>query len=82
MVVTERYTGQAGDPSLTELSRALVAAWGTDFGVHSPVWISRFTDTTRQAVTYRKGRVVLAGDAAHCTTRSEARVSTSGSRMR
>ena len=39
--------------------------FGTDFGVHSPTWISRFTDTTRQAAAYRDGRVLLAGDAAH-----------------
>src|SRR5262249_47491555 len=38
---------------------------GTDYGIHSPTWISRFTDMTRQAVSYRKGRVLLAGDAAH-----------------
>lgn len=38
---------------------------GTDYGIHSPTWISRFTDTTRQAEAYRKGRVLLAGDAAH-----------------
>ena len=39
--------------------------YGTDFGIHSPTWISRFTDMTRQAATYRAGRVLLAGDAAH-----------------
>ena len=39
--------------------------YGTDFGIHSPTWISRFTDMTRQAVAYRAGRVLLAGDAAH-----------------
>jgi len=65
VVVSERYTGPAGDPDLGDLSRALVAVWGTDFGVHSPTWISRFTDMTRQAASYRKGRVLLAGDAAH-----------------
>ena len=65
VVVSERYTGQAGHPALEDLSRALVAVWGTDFGVHSPTWISRFTDMTRQAASYRKGRVLLAGDAAH-----------------
>jgi 3-(3-hydroxy-phenyl)propionate hydroxylase len=65
VVVTERYVGQAGDPSLHDLSRALVSVWGTDFGVHSPTWISRFTDMTRQAASYRLGRVLLAGDAAH-----------------
>jgi 2-polyprenyl-6-methoxyphenol hydroxylase-like FAD-dependent oxidoreductase len=65
VVVSERYTGQRGEPSLRELGDALVAAWGTDFGVHSPSWISRFTDMTRQAASYRSGRVLLAGDAAH-----------------
>src|SRR6202007_3029760 len=43
----------------------LKAGWGTDFGVHSPIWISRFTDMTRQADSYRNGRVLIAGDAAH-----------------
>ncbi len=65
VVVTERYAGQAGSPTLADLSRALVAAYGTDYGVHSPTWISRFTDMTRQAASYREGRVLLAGDAAH-----------------
>jgi 2-polyprenyl-6-methoxyphenol hydroxylase-like FAD-dependent oxidoreductase len=65
VVVSEHHTGKTGEPTLRDLSRALVAVWGTDFGVHSPTWISRFTDTTRQAASYRKGRVLLAGDAAH-----------------
>jgi 2-polyprenyl-6-methoxyphenol hydroxylase-like FAD-dependent oxidoreductase len=64
VVVSERYAGQTG-ATLGDLSRALVAVWGTDFGVHSPTWISRFTDLTRQAASYRSGRVLLAGDAAH-----------------
>ena len=38
--------------------------YGTDYGIHSPTSISRFTDMTRQAASYRKGRVLLAGDAA------------------
>ncbi|HEX2349251.1 MAG TPA: FAD-dependent monooxygenase, partial [Ktedonobacterales bacterium] len=46
-------------------SEALIAAWGTDYGAHNPTWIFRFTDMTRQAATYRQGRVLLAGDAAH-----------------
>jgi len=48
-----------------DLSEELIAVYGTDFGVHSPVWLSRFTDMTRQAVSYREKRVLLAGDAAH-----------------
>jgi hypothetical protein len=39
--------------------------YGTDYGIHAPIWISRFTDATRQAASYREGRVLLAGDAAH-----------------
>ena len=65
LVVTERYAGQTGEPTLRDLSRALFDVWGTDYGVHSPAWISRFTDVTRQAASYRRGRVLLAGDAAH-----------------
>jgi 2-polyprenyl-6-methoxyphenol hydroxylase-like FAD-dependent oxidoreductase len=65
VVVSERFAGQTGEPALRDLSRALIAVWGTDYGVHSPTWISRFTDMTRQAASYRTGRVLLAGDAAH-----------------
>lgn len=65
VVVTEPYAGQTGEPTLRDLSRALVAVWGTDYGVDSPTWLSRFTDMTRQAAAYREGRVLLAGDAAH-----------------
>ena len=50
---------------MRELSEELIANYGADFGVHSPVWLSRFTDMTRQAVAYREKRVLLAGDAAH-----------------
>jgi 3-(3-hydroxy-phenyl)propionate hydroxylase len=53
------------EPTLEDLRARLIAVRGTDYGVHSPKWISRFTDTTRQAAAYRKGRVLLAGDAAH-----------------
>jgi len=65
VVVSDHYAGQTGEPTLRDLSQALVAVWGTDYGVHSPTWISRFTDMTRQAAAYREGRVLLAGDAAH-----------------
>jgi 2-polyprenyl-6-methoxyphenol hydroxylase-like FAD-dependent oxidoreductase len=65
VVVTEREIGPGSEPSLHDLSEALVAVYGTDFGIHSPTWISRFSDMTRQAAAYRAGRVLLAGDAAH-----------------
>lgn len=65
VVLVEREVDHSGDPTLEDLSEALVATYGTDFGVHSPTWISRFTDMTRQAGSYRQGRVLLAGDAAH-----------------
>ncbi len=65
VVVTERYVGQTDEPTLPDLRRALTGVWGTDFGAHNPTRISRFTDMTRQAVSYRAGRVLLAGDAAH-----------------
>jgi 3-(3-hydroxy-phenyl)propionate hydroxylase len=65
VVLTERQVGSASEPTLREVSEALVAVYGTDFGIHSPTWISRFTDMTRQAAAYRKGRILLAGDAAH-----------------
>ena len=65
VMVTERQAGALGEPTLSDLSEALIAVYGTDYGIHSPTWISRFTDMTRQAASYRKGRVLLAGDAAH-----------------
>lgn len=65
VVVTEAARERSGEPTLRDLSEALAAVYGTDFGVHSPAWISRFTDAARQATSYRKGRVLLAGDAAH-----------------
>ena len=64
VLVTERQIG-SGEPTLGELKAGMVAAFGSDYGVHSPTWLSRFTDVTRQAAAYRKGRVLLAGDAAH-----------------
>jgi len=64
IMVTEAQIG-TGDATLGDLSAGLVAVYGTDYGVHNPAWISRFTDTTRQAARYRDGRVLLAGDAAH-----------------
>jgi 3-(3-hydroxy-phenyl)propionate hydroxylase len=65
VLVTEQEVGASGEPTLRDLSEALIAVYGTDYGIHSPTSISRFTDMTRQAASYRKGRVLLAGDAAH-----------------
>ncbi|MCJ1676430.1 rifampin monooxygenase [Streptomyces sp. APSN-46.1] len=56
---------RATEPTLQEFKQQLRAFAGTDFGVHSPRWLSRFGDATRQAERYRVGRVLLAGDAAH-----------------
>jgi hypothetical protein len=52
-------------PTLEDFQRQLLVFAGTDFGVHSPRWLSRFGDATRQAECYRVGRLLLAGDAAH-----------------
>ncbi len=64
IMVTERSVGVT-EPTLDHLREALIAHYRSDYGVHSPTFITRFTDMTRQAETYRKGRVLLAGDAAH-----------------
>jgi 3-(3-hydroxy-phenyl)propionate hydroxylase len=65
VMVTEQRVGNASEPTLGDLSEALIAVYGTDYGVHTATWLSRFTDMTRQAAAYRNGRVLLAGDAAH-----------------
>jgi 2-polyprenyl-6-methoxyphenol hydroxylase-like FAD-dependent oxidoreductase len=65
VMVTERHVGSTDEPTLRDLSEALIEVYGTDYGIHSPTWITRFTDMTRQAAAYREGRVLLAGDAAH-----------------
>jgi 3-(3-hydroxy-phenyl)propionate hydroxylase len=64
-MLTEERVGATAEPTLEDLRERLIAVYGTDYGVHSPTWISRFTDAARQASAYRKGRVLLAGDAAH-----------------
>jgi 2-polyprenyl-6-methoxyphenol hydroxylase-like FAD-dependent oxidoreductase len=65
VVLREQQVEHTSEPTLQDLREALVVAYGTDFGVRGPTWISRFTDMTRQAASYRHGRVLLAGDAAH-----------------
>lgn len=65
IMVTEQELRRSREPSLSELREALTAVYGTDYGVHSPTSLFRFTDMARQAARYRCGRVLLAGDAAH-----------------
>jgi 2-polyprenyl-6-methoxyphenol hydroxylase-like FAD-dependent oxidoreductase len=64
VMLTESHVGTS-EPTLRDLSEGLIAVYGTDYGIHSPTWITRFTDMTRQAAAYRDRRVLLAGDAAH-----------------
>src|SRR5712691_1695767 len=65
VLVTEQRLGRTGEPTLRDLSETLIAVYVTDYGLHSPTWISRFTVMIRQAAAYRERRVLLAGDAAH-----------------
>ncbi len=65
VMVTEAHVGSTTEPTLRDLSAALITLYGTDFGIHRPSSISRFTDMTRHAAAYRAGRVFLAGDSAH-----------------
>jgi 3-(3-hydroxy-phenyl)propionate hydroxylase len=64
MVLMDREP-KSGEPTLRDLKDRLTEIYGSDFGVHDPIWLSRFTDMTRQAAAYRDRRVLLAGDAAH-----------------
>jgi hypothetical protein len=65
VVLIEPAVEHSGDPSVSDLSEALVAIYGTDYGLRTVHWLSRFSDMARQAAAYRRGRVLLAGDAAH-----------------
>jgi 3-(3-hydroxy-phenyl)propionate hydroxylase len=65
VVLREDQIGSGDDPTLEELRAALIALYGADYGLRSATYISRFTDMARQAASYRAGRVLLAGDAAH-----------------
>jgi 2-polyprenyl-6-methoxyphenol hydroxylase-like FAD-dependent oxidoreductase len=65
VVLREERVEQGDQPTLSQLREALIALYGTDFGLREASWISRFTDMTRQAARYRDRRVLLAGDAAH-----------------
>ena len=65
VVLVEPQVGKRDEPTLEDLRAALIAVYGTDFGVRNPTWLSRFSDMARQASSYRDRRVLLAGDAAH-----------------
>jgi 3-(3-hydroxy-phenyl)propionate hydroxylase len=65
LIVRDENLDRESDLTLEDLRAAVVAVWGSDFGLVSADMISRFTDATRQAASYRAGRVLLAGDAAH-----------------
>ena len=80
--VTEPHVGATNEPTLRDLSEALIAVYGTDFGIHSPTSISRFTDMTRQAAAYREGRVCWPATPRTCMPRTVGRASTPACRMR
>jgi FAD binding domain len=82
VLVTEQQVGPTTEPTLRDLSAALITVYGTDYGIHSPTSISRFTDAARQAASYRKGRALIAGDARMCIPPTVARVSRPACRMR
>ncbi len=65
VTLIEAEVNRTDEPTLEDLRAALIRVDGTDHGLHSPRFIARFTDMTRQAVSYRNGRVLVAGDAAH-----------------
>jgi 2-polyprenyl-6-methoxyphenol hydroxylase-like FAD-dependent oxidoreductase len=65
VVLNEQHVGQSNEPTLHEVREALIGVYGTDYGLRSATYISRFTDVARQAASYRDRHVLLAGDAAH-----------------
>jgi 2-polyprenyl-6-methoxyphenol hydroxylase-like FAD-dependent oxidoreductase len=65
IVSVEPQVRHGDEPTLGELREAMVAAFGSDYGIHDVTWLSRFSDAARQAATYRNRRVLVAGDAAH-----------------
>ncbi|HET6858189.1 MAG TPA: FAD-dependent monooxygenase [Streptomyces sp.] len=52
-------------PAYAQVAQAWQRLTGQDISGGTPVWVSSFGDAARQADVYRRGRVLLAGDAAH-----------------
>lgn len=65
VVLSEPHLGKVGEPTIDDVREALIGVYGTDYGLRSATYVSRFTDMARQAASYRHKRVLLAGDAAH-----------------
>src|SRR5262249_13110143 len=65
VVLRDEHVEQDEEPTLRDLRDALIALYGTDYGLRDATGTARFTDMSRQAASYRNGRVLLAGDAAH-----------------
>ena len=82
VMVTEKHPGPNSEATLPDLSEALINVYGTDYGIHSPTWISRSTDMARQAATYRDRRGCWPATPPTCIIRSEDRASTPVCRMR
>ena len=82
VMLTESHVGNTSEPTLRDLSEGLIAVYGTDYGIHSPTWITRFTDMTRQAATYRGTEFCWPATRRTCIPRSVDRASTSVCRMR
>ena len=82
VMVTEQHVGSTTEPTLRDLSEALIPVYGTDYGVRSPTWISRFTDMTRQAAAYRAGRVCWPAMLHTCIPRTGGKASSSVCRTR
>ena len=82
VMVTEQHVVANGEPTLRDLSEALVAVYGTDYGIHSPTSISRFTDMTRQAASYRTGECCSPATRRTSIRRPADRASASASRTR
>src|SRR5262249_42320505 len=64
VMLTESHVG-TGEPTFVDLPERMIEVYGTDYRMHDPEWIARVADVTRQAAASRRGRGLLAGDAAH-----------------